>query len=192
MLGQCFGKRRFVFGTKRGDEVRREEKSTMVQGLKKNLEGTRGLVLVRPQGLKVSELEMVRRRLRQAGARLRVVKNTLFRLALQDTPYRELGAHLKGPVAALSVYEQIGPTLSALMQARAAVPTLEVLAGYLGGRLRAPQEIEGLANLPGLETVAAQLVVCLQGPMIRLVRVLQAPIVQLAGTLQAAAQKRSA
>jgi len=164
----------------------------MVEELKKGLEGARGLVLVRPQGLKVNELEMVRRRVGQAGARLRVIKNTLFGLALQDSPYRDLCEHLKGSLAALAVYEEIGPTLSARVQARGAAPTLEVVVGHLGGRVRTPQEIEALASLPGIEMLAARLVATLQAPLVQLARALQAPIVQLVLTVQAAARRQGA
>ncbi len=169
--------------------MRKEQKPPMVESLKAMLEGALGLLLLRPQGLKVPELEAVRNRLGGAQARLRVVKNTLFRLALRGTPYEPLSDHLKGSIAAVCVYGDVALALSALQHARAAAPTLEVVAGYLGGRLRTPAEIESLGTLPGIEVLAAQVVMSLRSPLVGVVRALQSPMVQLVATLQAAARK---
>jgi len=161
----------------------------MIESLKAILEGALGLVLLRPQGLKVPELEAVRNRLGAAQARVRVVKNTLFRLALKGTPYEGLADHLKGSIAAVCVYGDIGTALSALQQARAGAPTMEVVAGYLGGRVRTAAEVESLGALPPIEVLAAQVVGSLRSPLVGVVRALHSPMIQLVATLQAAAQK---
>ncbi len=161
----------------------------MVESLRKMLGEALGVVLVRPQGLKVPELEAVRVRLSQAGARMRVVKNTLFNLALRGTPYEQLSGTLKGPVAAVALCEGIGPGLSALLASRGAGRRLEVIGGYLGGRVRSTQEIESLADLPSTEMLAARVVGLLQVPMVNVARALQMPIVQLVASLEAAARK---
>jgi large subunit ribosomal protein L10 len=161
----------------------------MIDSLKAMLDGALGLLLLRPQGLKVQELEAVRNRLGESQARLRVVKNTLFRLALTGTPYEALSEHLKGSVAAVCVYGDIGAALSALQQARASAPALEVVAGYLGGRVRTPAEVASLGSLPGVEMLAAQVVGCLRAPLMGVVRALHSPMIQLVATLQVAAHK---
>ena len=171
--------------------MRKEQKPRVVEELRGLLERAVGLVLVRPQGLKVPELEAIRRNLDQAGASMRVVKNTLFRLALKGTRYEPLVEQLTGPIAAVALGEQVGPALAALTDKRAGTAP-EVVGGLLGGRLRSAAEIQALAALPPIEIVAAQLVGALQAPMFNLVRALQWPVVQLVAILQAAAAHKGA
>jgi large subunit ribosomal protein L10 len=76
-----------------------EAKAAEVEELKKELAGTPALVFTDYRGLKVVEIQELRRRLRSRGIRYRVVKNTLLRRAAAESGLPDLKKLLEGPTA---------------------------------------------------------------------------------------------
>lgn len=91
--------------------MKRVEKAAAVDDLKTVLAGATVAMLADPLGLTVSELTELRKTLRHQGATLRVVKNTLARLATTGTELQELKPYLVGPTAI--VYGKGDPAASA-------------------------------------------------------------------------------
>lgn len=79
--------------------MKQTEKATVVDELKTGLAGATVAILADPRGLSVSDLTELRKMLRQQGMALRVVKNTLARLAITGTELQELKPYLVGPTA---------------------------------------------------------------------------------------------
>jgi large subunit ribosomal protein L10 len=90
--------------------LKREDKREVVSDLQQRLLRAKVAILTRFSGLNVERMTQLRRDLRKAGVEYRIIKNTLFRLAIQGSPQEILSPHLEGPLAvAWSEKDPVGP-----------------------------------------------------------------------------------
>ena len=148
-------------------------------------------VLADFRGLTVQELTDLRQQLREASLELAVVKNTLARLAVQETPFERLSPYLKGPTSiALSYRDAVAPAkvLSAYVKKQ---PKLAVRAGLFEGEIVPAERIAEIADLPPRDVILAQALAAMQGPLAGLVGTLQGVLSTFIGTLQAIHDKKA-
>jgi large subunit ribosomal protein L10 len=144
-------------------------------------------VLLRTEGLTVAELTDLRRRLGAQQVELRVVKNTLLRLAAERAQYQDLSALLTGQTTiAMSYEDEVAPAkviYDYLRTARTGKPAA-VKAGILERAPITPQQVEALARTPPREQVRAQVVGTIQGPLSQLYGIVSAPLRELIYVLE--------
>jgi large subunit ribosomal protein L10 len=148
-------------------------------------------VLADFRGLTVQEITELRRQLREASLELAVVKNTLARLAVQETPFERLSPFLKGPTSiTLSYRDMVAPAkiLSAYAKKQ---PKLAVRAGLFEGEIVPAEKIAEVADLPPRDVLLAQALAAMQGPLAGLVWTLQGVLSTFIGTLQAIHDKKA-
>lgn len=142
------------------------------------------------QGLKVAELQALRRRLREAGVEMRVVKNTLLRLAAAAAGRPALGQIVQGPTAIAFGYGEMAAAVKPLMEhIRTARLPITVRGACLDGQVVAAADVEELASLPPRAVLLAQVVGGLEAPLAALLGLLEAPLASLAQTLAAIPQQ---
>ena len=174
-----------------GEREPRPEKIQAVADLKELLAaGT--IILADYQGLDVKGISQLRKKLREAGAGCRVVKNTLFKLAASDTAAAPLAQGLVGPTAI--VYTDADPVAAAkaLEDFARALKAVKVKTGLVDGHVLSAAQIEELAKIPPKQQLYAMVVGGLQSPIANLVGTLQSMIGQLVMTLQGVADKKAA
>jgi large subunit ribosomal protein L10 len=165
-----------------------QEKIDNVRALKARLGTAKAAVLTEYRGLTVRQISDLRKQLKATAAEYKVVKNRLARLAVKDSPLDSLAKHLTGPTGmVLTERDPVGvaKTLQTFVRAN---PALTIKVGLVEGKLLEAQELRALADLPSKETLRAQLVGALQGPMSQLVTLLTAPHRELARVLEARGQ----
>jgi large subunit ribosomal protein L10 len=148
-------------------------------------------VLADFRGLTVQEITDLRQQLRDASLELAVVKNTLARLAVQETPFERLSPYLKGPTSiTLSYRDTVAPAkiLSAYVKKQ---PKLAVRAGLFEGEIVPAEKIAEIADLPPRDVILAQALAAMQGPSAGLVWTLQGVLSTFIGTLQAIHDKKA-
>jgi len=148
-------------------------------------------VLADFRGLTVQEITELRRQLREASLELAVVKNTLARLAVQETPFERLSPFLKGPTSiTLSYRDMVAPAkiLSAYAKKQ---PKLAVRAGLFEGEIVPAEKSAEIADLPPRDVVLAQALAAMQGPLAGLVWTLQGVLSTFIGILQAIHDKKA-
>jgi large subunit ribosomal protein L10 len=163
--------------------VDRAQKATSVAALKQKLAGARGAVLTDYRGMSVAEITELRTLLRKSAVEYTVVKNTLAKLAVQDTGLAGLAAYLEGPTGiAISREDPVAPSrvLTSWGKSR---PTFIVKAGVVEGQLVSAAEVQALADLPAREVLVARMAGTLQAPIQGLVNVLAGPVRALASVL---------
>jgi len=134
------------------------------------------------RGLKVSDLEALRHALAGPGGKLRVVKNSLFRLAAAGSHAQELSAMLDGPSAI--VYGGEGPAMAkALFEFARARPALALLGGAVEGSIVRKEGVEALSRVPPRQELLSMLVAGLEGPVSGLAHSLSGIIGRLAYAL---------
>ncbi len=170
--------------------MKRGDKAEVIDDLKNLLAEAKVAMLADYQGLSVSELTELRKLLRQQGIALRVVKNSLARLASKGTELQELEPHLAGPTA--MVFGMGDPTLPAKLLASYAKtkPTFRIKAGFVEGKVLAKQDALALADLPPCEVLMGRLAGVLQSPLRSLLVSLQGPLRSFLIALEAVRQKK--
>ena len=170
--------------------MKRDEKAEVIDELKSVLAGAKTALLADHRGLSVAELTELRRLLRPLAVELRVVKNSLARLATRGSELEALGPHLVGP----TVIAHSGGDSTVLAKLLASYartrPNFKIKAGFVEGKVLARQEALALAELPPREVLLAKLAGVIQSPLQGLVLVLQGPLRSLFIALDAVRQKR--
>ena len=132
-------------------------------------------VLVDYKGITVEEDTKLRKELREAGVTYFVEKNTMLRLAFKENGLDGLCDVLEGTTAiAVSDSDQTAPARILGKFAEAHDDKFNLKAGYVEGVIYDAKGVEALSKIPSKETLLAQLVGSLQGPMQKLAATLQA------------------
>jgi large subunit ribosomal protein L10 len=148
-------------------------KERQVEQIKKRYERASGVIFTEYRGLSVPALQKLRRTLREQGAEISVVKNTLFKIAAGDDASKFPEALTSGPTAVAFVYEDEAGTTKALFDFIKEQKTFVVKGGFLDGRVYDGAQMEALSKLPPKEVLIAQVI-----------GVIAAPLSQLVGTIQ--------
>src|SRR5213594_3459282 len=147
-------------------------KSRQVDSLAATLSKESSIVVTEYRGLKVGELQELRRRLRPRGVEYQVVKNSLFARAAEQSGKGELRSILAGPTAvAIGEGDEVELAKSLVDEARV-LKALKILGALMGGRAMGADEVQQLARLPGRPQLQATFVGTLQAPLAQVVGVL--------------------
>ena len=166
--------------------MNRDQKAARVEEVAAQIQESEAIFAVDYRGISVPQAAELRERLNEAGARFRVVKNTLTILAADKAGTEDLKELLEGPTAFTFVSGEGDPALAAkaLATFRRATDKLEFKGGRMGGEVISIDEIEELARLPAVEVLHGQLVGTLASPITGLVRGLNQLIAGVAQQLQ--------
>jgi large subunit ribosomal protein L10 len=141
-------------------------------------------------GLKVGPITELRKRLNKAGARLLVVKNSLFKLAAKDAGVADLGATLAGQVAVVLGEKDLASAAKVLKTFKAEFDKPQIRFGYLGNQRLEPAAVLAIADLPPLDALRGKFLGLLNTPATRLVQMLNTPGSQLARVIKARAEQQ--
>lgn len=171
--------------------MNRAEKAELVSFLHKTFQEVTLVVVTHQTGLTVAEVSDLRGQMREQGARYKVAKNRLARIALDGTPFEGLKPMFEGPTAVSWSHDPVAAAKVAVEFAKKN-KKLTVVGGALGERVLDAQGIDALAKMPSLDESRAKIAGLIQTPAQRLASVAQAPAGQLARVLRAYADKADA
>jgi large subunit ribosomal protein L10 len=167
--------------------VKKEDKERAVADLTDRLKNTETMLVADYRGLTMPQIDDLRTKLLEHGARFTVVKNTLTRRAAEAAGTEALLALLEGPTA-IAFLESDGDAVAvakALVDAARDTRVLELRGGMLEGRPVEPAEIESLAKLPPVDVLRAQVLGAIAAPVTAIVGLFTAPLQDLYGLIDA-------
>jgi large subunit ribosomal protein L10 len=173
--------------------MNRTEKQEMIDELHKELKQSPHAVLVDFTGLSVPAVTEFRRKVRAAGSRYRVVKNSLALRAAKGTPLERLESKLEGTTGIAYSGDDPVALAKVLVDFAKDNPALSVKAGIVASsQLLDAEGVKALSTMPGLPELRARLLGLLQAPATQLVRLLGTPASQLARVVKAHQDKLEA
>jgi large subunit ribosomal protein L10 len=169
----------------------RAEKKILTKDYVTRLNASPFFIVVNYTGLKVGHLTELRKRLSKAGARIFIVKNSIFRIAAQEAGIGDLNGSLAGQLAVVTGQKDISVAAKVVKTFGKEFDRLKVKFGYLNNQRMVEADILTLADLPGLEELRSKFLGVLSAPATKLVVLLNTPATQLARVLQAKADKEA-
>src|SRR5690348_4155763 len=167
--------------------MHKEDKERVVAELTEKLRSADTLIVADYRGLTMPQIDALRGKLIENGARLSVVKNTLTRRAAEAAGADALLALLEGP-SAIAFIEADGDAVAvakALADSARETKVLEIRGGIMQGRAITAESIEELAKLPPLEILRGQVLGAVIAPLSSLIGLVNAPLQNLYGLIDA-------
>ena len=170
------------------DRAAKKELVTTLNGVFKD---TNVVVVAHYSGLNVSQMQTLRKQMKQAGAAVKVAKNRLAKIALEGTDAAVVVPLLKGPTLIAYSGDPVAAPKVAADFAKAHEKFV-ILGGAMGKTALDANGVKALASLPSLDELRSKLVGLLVAPATKLATITQAPAAQIARVLSAYAEKEAA
>jgi len=167
--------------------VKKEQKEQIVEELTGRLKAADTVLIADYRGLTMPQIDTLRTRLLESGARFSVVKNTLTRRAAEAAGADALLTLLDGPTA-IAFLEAEGDMLAAAKALADMARESRVMAirgGVMQGRVLSAEEVETLAALPPVDILRGQVLAAIIAPLTAMLGLVTAPMQNLYGLIDA-------
>ncbi len=159
--------------------MKRSDKNDFVQNMKDELKGSNSVIVAHYDGLSESETDSLRKEMRDNGAKFKVTKNRLTKIALADTPYESIADLFVGPTAIAYSSDPVAPAkVSVIFEKK--LENFKIIGGSYDGKKIDKDKINFLASLPSLDQIRGILLGLLNSPAQKIASIVQAPAGQLA------------
>lgn len=148
-----------------------EEKKAVVAEVSGQVANAQAIVVAEYRGLEVGEMTALRAKARGAGIYFRVLKNTLVRRAVAETPYAGLAEHMVGPLA-YGIGSDPVAVAKVLSDFAKSNDKFVIKAGGMSGQVLTAKDVAALASMPSREELLAKLLGTMQAPVAKFVQTL--------------------
>jgi large subunit ribosomal protein L10 len=148
-----------------------EQKKAVVAEVSAQVGTAQAIIVAEYRGLEVGNMTELRAKARKAGVYLRVLKNTLVRRAVKDTPFEKLAEKMIGPLV-YSISSDPVASAKVLNDFAKANEKFVIMAGGLPNSVISAKEVTALANMPSREVLLATLLGTMQAPVAKFVQTL--------------------
>ncbi|MBI4913912.1 MAG: 50S ribosomal protein L10 [Acidobacteria bacterium] len=143
----------------------RVQKRNEVAQLKEAFAGASTAVVLQFKGLSVEKDTAFRKSIRDGKGRYRVAKNTLLRLAVQETPFASLAGQFKGNSAVATTRDDVVVLAKAIQTFLKDNPAASFKAAIMDGKSVTPAEFQAIAELPSRDVLIGKLLYLMQYPI---------------------------
>ncbi|MBU6461047.1 MAG: 50S ribosomal protein L10 [Proteobacteria bacterium] len=148
-----------------------EEKKAVVAEVSAEVAKAQAVVVAEYRGISVQDLTQLRAKARANGVYLRVLKNTLARRAVADTPFGVLAGQMEGPLAYAMSADPVA-CAKVLSDFAKANNQFIIKAGAMANYAMSAKDVDVLANMPSREELLAKLLGTMQAPVAKFVQTL--------------------
>lgn len=171
--------------------MERAAKKQAVDQLHAVFKTTSVAIVAHYSGLSVSQMQTLRRQMKQAGAAVKVSKNRLAKIALEGTDVAAIGPLLTGPTVIATSQDPVAAPKVAIEFAKSN-ERFVILGGSMGKTVLNVDGVKALAALPSLDEMRGKIVGLIMAPATKLAQLANAPAAKLARVIQAHASKGEA
>lgn len=162
-----------------------------VGNLVAKLENKKNIILTNYSGVKVRDLGVLRKNLRAKNIEYKVVKNNLFKRALETKGYAEMDQYLKGPIGVVFLNDEIADATKVLKEFGEAQEKFSFSIGVLDSVLYNQDQMKRIASLPSKEVLLSQTMSMINGPATSIATGMNQIMSSLARGIQAVAEKNA-
>ncbi|QER42522.1 50S ribosomal protein L10 [Thermodesulfobacterium sp. TA1] len=169
----------------------RARKAEIIKDVSEKFARSQGVFVTSFKGFTVAESNEIRKLVREKGGEVRVIKNTLIRIASENTNFKAVNDYVEGPTALVFAYQdpvEIAKVLSGFIKNH---PSLQIKGFVIQGKGYKPEYLEDLVKLPPREILLAQVLGTIQAPVSNFVGVLAAIIRKFLYALKAIEEKKA-
>ena len=168
--------------------MNKEAKKNYIEEMIKNFTANESVMIAQYQGLNVTELDELRKELRDKGILFKITKNRITKIAIKETPVKDLEKYFTGPTATAISSDPI-TTVKILTKFAKSHDKLKIVAGFMDGKVLDQKEVAIIATLPSLEEARAKIVGILATPAQKIISILLAPGSKIANLARAKSLK---
>ena len=150
-----------------------EDKKAVVAEIAAQVATAQTIVVAEYRGIEVSSMTKLRAKAREQGVYLRVLKNTLARRAVAETPFAGLADQMVGPLV-YGISEDPVAAAKVLNDFAKVDNKIVIKAGSYDGKVLGTAEVAELASIPSREELLSKLLFVMQAPVSGMARVLAA------------------
>jgi large subunit ribosomal protein L10 len=166
-----------------------EQKQAVVAEVAKQVAGAQAIVMAENRGMPVGDMTRLRANARASGVYFRVIKNTLVRRAVADTPFASLADRMVGPLAYAMGSDPVA-VAKVLSDFAKGNDKFVIAGGAMPGQVMSAKDIAALAALPSRDELIAKLLGTMQAPIAKFVRTLNEVPGKFVRTLAALQEQR--
>jgi len=148
-----------------------EEKKAVVAEVSEQVAGAKAIILAEYRGMEVGDMTVLRAKARAAGVYFRVLKNTLARRAVAETPFAGLSDQMVGPLAYAMSDDPVAVAKVVHDYAKTN-DKLVIKGGAMANFVMTPKDVVSLASMPSREVLLARLLGTMQAPVTKFVQTL--------------------
>ena len=164
--------------------MKRSEKKDFVQKLKEEINTSSSVIVTHYSGLTVNQSEKLRSEMRNNGAKFKVTKNRLTKLALEQTKFRDLIDLFTGPTAIAYSDDPVAPAkVSSNFEKK--LENFKIIGGGYDGEKIDIEKINFLATLPSMDQLRGKILGLISAPAQKITSIVKEPSGQLARLVSA-------
>lgn len=168
----------------------REQKKQLVKDLAEKIGGSKSIVFADFKGVKVKDLTLLKKEMRNEGVEFKVAKKKLIDIALEKEGIDAKTKEMEGQVAiTISNVDEVAPA-KIIQKFAKTNENLKVLGGVLGKRAMTIEEVKALAKLPSKEELLAKVVGTIKAPISGFVNVMSGNLRGLVQVLKAISENK--
>ncbi len=164
--------------------MKRSEKKDFVENMKSEISKSSSVIVAHYSGLSVNESESLRKEMRDNGAKFKVTKNRLTKLAISETQFKEISDLFKGPTAIAYSDDPVAPAKVAVNFEKK-FENFKIIGGGYNGEKIDRERIDFLAKLPSLDEIRGKLIGLISAPAQKIASIAIEPGSQIARLLSA-------
>ncbi len=162
--------------------MKRSEKEDFVSKLKDEFSKSSSIIVAEYSGLTVDESEDLRKEMRANGAKFKVTKNRLTKLAINETQFKDIKDLFNGPTAVAYSEDAIAPAKVAVKFEKK-FDKFNIIGGGFNGEKIDKDKINFLATLPSIDELRAKLIGLISAPAQKIASITIEPGAQIARLL---------
>ncbi|MFW5807537.1 MAG: 50S ribosomal protein L10 [Spirochaetota bacterium] len=167
-------------------------KIDFVNEIKETLAEKKNIILTKYSGVKVAKMSALRTEIKSKGAKYKVIKNNLFKRALDESGYETIDEHLKGPIGVAFAGDEIGDVAQVLKKFKDDQESFEYFLGIIENTVYNQAQLATIADLPPKEVLLGQILSLVNAPSSKIAMGMNQIMASLARGINAVAEKNNA